>query len=72
MELGCFYADNSHKNNNYQKIVPLEIGLKLTVNKEFLETLELNEYIKSNFKLNIKRLNRWYWSIYFDEKHDKR
>ena len=47
---------------------PLVVGLKVKVRENILELLKETIYIQKNFKLNIKRLNRWWYSVYFDEK----
>lgn len=46
----------------------IEVGLKIEVNESVMNSLENMPYIQNNFKLNIKRLNRYRWSIHFDEK----
>jgi hypothetical protein len=46
----------------------IEVGLKIEVKKDILEILKNHEYIKDHFTLNIKRLNRWIYSVYFDKK----
>jgi hypothetical protein len=48
-------------------LVPIEKGLKIKVMEQKLKELQEEPYIKDNFKLNIKRLNRWWYSVYFDE-----
>lgn len=70
MESDYFYADYIYHNKDYAQCVPVKVGLKVRVNESHLKELQLNEYIQSNFKLNIHRLNRWYWSVHFDNKDD--
>ena len=55
------------KENTY-RVVKVEPGLKITIRDFVLENLQKEQYIKDNFKLNIKRLNRWWYSVYFDKK----
>ena len=52
--------------------VLIEVGLKVSVRDCVLSNLKDNPYILQNFKLNIKRINRWWYSVYFDKicKHD--
>lgn len=54
------------------RAVPVEVGLKVSVRDCVLNDLKDNSYIQQNFKLNIKRINRWWYSVYFDKicKHD--
>lgn len=52
----------------YLFALKVQAGLKIKVTESYLKQLQSNEHIQSNFKLNIKRLNRWYWSVCFDEK----
>ena len=56
--------------SNEKKIVKIQVGLKITTRDFILKELQENEYIRENFKLNIKRLNRWWYSVYFDKKED--
>jgi hypothetical protein len=44
------------------------VGLKVEVRDNVLKEIQEEEYIKENFKLNIRRLNRWWYSVYFDKK----
>jgi hypothetical protein len=66
-----FLQDN-HQSINEPKIRAIEInvGTKIECRDFKLKELQENEYIKSNFKLNIKRLNRWWYSVYFDNKQE--
>lgn len=41
---------------------------KLKVRDYYLEKLKNNNFIQDNFNLNIVRLNRWWYSVYFDPK----
>ena len=50
------------------RAVKIEVGLKVNVRDFVLEILKNEPYIIDNFKLNIRRLNRWWYSIYFDNK----
>ncbi len=47
--------------------VPLQVGLKVKAREDALNKIKNEIYIQKNFKLNIKRLNRWWYSIYFDK-----
>jgi hypothetical protein len=48
--------------------MPLIHGLKIEVRDTILDQIQENQFIKDNFQLNIRRLNRWWYSIYFDKK----
>lgn len=48
--------------------IPIEVGLKIEVRDTIYNELKNNKYIRDNFKLNVRRLNRWWYSIYFDIK----
>jgi hypothetical protein len=54
--------------NHLYPAIEIRDGLKIEVKErvvnELLEHKELNE----EFQLNIKRKNRWYWSVYFKAK----
>jgi len=57
------------KGNNEKVFAELiRVGLKVEVSEDVMNTIKEHPYIQNNFKLNIKRLNRYRWSIYFDEK----
>ena len=49
----------------------LQVGLEVKVRENVLNRIKNNTYIQENFKLNIKKLNRWSYSIYFDELPNK-
>ena len=56
------------KGNNEKVFAELiRFGLKVEVSEDVMNTIKEHPYIQSNFKLNIKRLNKYRWSIYFDE-----
>ena len=55
---------------NFLTIVEIKEGLKIKVRDFILKEIQEEEYIKENFKLNIRRLNRWWYSIYFDKRED--
>lgn len=64
-----FYeADYIYANKDNAQVVCIEYGLKVRVNKEGLELLQSSKEIADKYKLNIKRLNRWYYSVYFDRR----
>lgn len=50
------------------RAVEIEDGLKIRCKENLLKLLEKNPYVVMNFKLNIKRLNRWWYSVYFQSK----
>ena len=54
-----------------KKIVEIKKGLKVDVDENVLKQIQDEKYITDNFKLNIKRINRWLYSVYFDDKPDK-
>ena len=45
----------------------LKNGVKVEVRDFILKEMQSNEYITSRFQLNIKRINRWWYSVYFKE-----
>ena len=49
------------------RAVPIEVGLKIKMRDYVYKNLINNTDIQSKFKLNVKRLNRWWYSVYFDE-----
>ncbi len=51
-------------------VVEISVGLMLRVRDFVLKEMQENEYIKENFKLNIRRYNRWWYGVYFDKKED--
>lgn len=51
--------------NSLFMAVPIQIGTKIEVKEDILHQLQSNIYIQENFKLNIRRLNRWWYSVYF-------
>jgi len=55
---------------NKPKVVEVKHGLKLEIRDSLLKIIQEEEYIKNNFKLNIRRINRWWYSVYFDKKED--
>lgn len=55
---------------NQPKVVKVEHGLKVEIRDSLLKIIQEEDYIKNNFKLNIKRINRWWYSVYFDKKED--
>lgn len=52
---------------NKPKVVEVKDGLKLEIRDNLLKIIQEEEYIKNNFKLNIKRINRWWYSVYFEK-----
>ena len=54
--------------DNIIRVVDVKVGLKITVKEKTYNELINNEMLSTRFKLNIKRLNRWWYSIYFDNK----
>jgi hypothetical protein len=48
--------------------IPIQVGLKLVVDKSRLDNLKEHPYIKENFTLNIIQLNKNSWSVCFAEK----
>jgi hypothetical protein len=55
-------------NHNKIRVETIQVGMKIKVKEGVLSELKNNEYIQDNFKLNVKRLNRWWYSVYFKEK----
>lgn len=48
-------------------VVPLKVGTKIECRDFILEKIKNEPFIQDNFKLNVKRLNRWWYSVYFAE-----
>ena len=48
--------------------IPIKDGLKIDCREEELNRLKNDKKLTEKFKLNIKRLNRWWYSIYFESK----
>ena len=67
MQTTYFEADYIYHNNDFSQCVPIKVGLKIRVDQQMLDKLQSDDYIQSKFKLNVKRLNRWWYSVYFDE-----
>jgi len=61
-------AHNVSSTSTSISAVELKVGLKIEVREEMLKKLQNEPYIIENFKLNIVRKNRWWYSIYFDNK----
>ncbi len=49
-------------------LIYVEDGLKLTMKKIELERLQSNLEFLKQYQLNTKRLNRWWYSVYFKKK----
>lgn len=64
--------DTKRSKEHFVHAVEVGVGMKLEVRDYFLEELKNMPNIKDKFKLNIRRLNRWWYIVYFDEicKHD--
>lgn len=56
------------KGNKKLFAMELKDGAKAEVRDYILKEFESNLYIQENYKLNIKRLNRWWYSVYFAKK----
>jgi len=54
------------KNNNIKYAVPITHGLKVEMRDYIYEEIINNQWINENFKLNVKRMNRWWYSVYFE------
>ena len=50
------------------RAVEIREGLKIKCKEDLLNLLKNDPYIIMNFVLNIKRLNRWWYSVYFKNK----
>ena len=59
------YQSSDKDNIKLNHIFKIENGLKVRVDKTNCDLLINNEWIKENFTLEAKRVNRWYWSVYF-------
>ena len=57
---------NTLDTNSYSAI-RLESGMKILCRKETLDNLMSNNEVRQRFQLNVRRKNRWYWSVYFKE-----
>ncbi len=58
----------NHLRSDIIRAVELKVGLKIRCRDYMLAKIKNETYIQENFKLNIKRLNRWWYSVYFAEK----
>lgn len=67
MQNDYFEADYIYCNKDMEQCVPIKVGLKIRVREKQLLELQQSETINKQFKLNIKRVNRWWYSVYFDE-----
>jgi hypothetical protein len=54
-------------NDNMARVIPLEVGSKIECRDFMLEKIVNQPIVQNNFKLRIKRLNRWWYSVYFDK-----
>jgi hypothetical protein len=63
-------ADNDYNElgNKKVRLIPLDVGIKIKCRDYVFNELKNKPFIQNNFKLRVKRLNRWWYSIYFDEK----
>ena len=50
------------------RAVEIREDLKIKCKEDLLNLLKNDTYIIMNFVLNIKRLNRWWYSVYFKNK----
>lgn len=50
--------------------IKIKEGLNIEVREDIYEELKNDPDIQEKFKLNVKRLNRWWYSIYFDKKEE--
>lgn len=57
------------KVRGFVPVAKLEVGLKIECRDYIYQSLLQQKYIQDNFKLNVKRLNRWWYSVYFDKKN---
>ena len=46
-------------------VTKIKNGTNIMVRENIYKELIGNEELQKDFQLNIKRLSRWYWSIYF-------
>lgn len=67
MKSEYFDADYIYDNKHHARCIEIQVGLKVRVREQQLLELQQSEIINKQFKLNIKRLNRWWYSVYFDE-----
>ena len=61
------YNTNTASSDGTVYAIPVSKN-KFEVRDYYLEELKTNKIIQDNFNLNIKRLNRWWYSVYFDPK----
>lgn len=50
------------------RVIKISNGLKIKCKEYQLNVLLSEHTITDKFKLNIKRLNRWWYSVYFQSK----
>ncbi len=51
--------------------IRIEDSLKIDVKESVYESLKNDSCLQENFNLKVKRLNRWWYSIYFEKKKGK-
>lgn len=62
--MGVYGIDESSDSNEIRGVM-LRHGMRLSVRDFVLENLVKEDYVLKNFRLNIKRKNRWWYSVYF-------
>lgn len=53
---------------NKVRVIEIKHGIKVEVRDYVYENLKNEKYIQDNFELNVRRLNRWWYSVYFKAK----
>jgi len=56
------------ENPNVYNAIKIEDGLKVCVREDLMKQFISEKGLLDKFDLNIKRRNRWYWSIAFKTK----
>lgn len=59
-----------YKENDSVKAIKICNGLRISVRKEVLDNIVTSKETTSKFKLMIKRIDRWWFSIYFGDIDD--
>lgn len=62
----CGFVFN--KNKKHYNVIPVKVGLNIECDGDILKNIQSEQYIKDNFKLNIKEIRENWYRVYFDNK----
>jgi len=69
VEITNYIADQVMKDGgSFVRCHPIEHLTKVRCREDTINEFKNNAMVTDKFKLNIKRINRWWWSIAFVEK----